>query len=162
MRFPLEVVRAMRRAWPNHKPMGIRISATDWVEGGFNPDEAVAYLTKVKAEGIDYVCVSSGGLVPDAQIPMGPGYQVALAEGIRRDTGLLTRAVGMIVDPHQAEDILATGKADMIALGRAFLDDPRWMWRAAQALGADHPYPPQYARAQPKLWPGAALLRQGA
>ncbi|HLN24409.1 MAG TPA: NADH:flavin oxidoreductase/NADH oxidase, partial [Patescibacteria group bacterium] len=107
LRFPLEVVRAMRRAWPNHKPMGIRISATDWVDGGFNPDEAVAYLAKVKAEGIDYVCVSSGGLVPDAKIPVGPGYQVALAERIRRDTGLLTRAVGMIVDPHQAEDILA-------------------------------------------------------
>lgn len=159
MRFPMEIVRAVRRAWPTGKPLGIRISATDWVEGGFTPDEAVIYLQACRAEGVDYVCVSSGGLVPDAKIPVGPGYQVALAAKIKAETGLITRAVGMIADPHQAEDILEKGQADMVALGRAFLDDPRWCWRAAEVLGADHPLPPQYLRAGPKLWPGSSLKK---
>ena len=159
MRFPLEVVRAVRRVWPLGKPLGIRISATDWVDGGFTPDEAVVYLNTCKAEGVDYVCVSSGGLVPDAKIPTGPGYQVHLAAKIKAETGLITRAVGMIADPHQAEAILAKGQADVIAIGRAFLDDPRWCWRAAEALGAEPPIPPQYLRAGPKLWPGAELKK---
>jgi NADPH2 dehydrogenase len=162
MRFPLEVVRAVRRAWPLNKPLGIRVSATDWVEGGFTIDEAVAYLAICKAEGVDYVCVSSGGLVPDAKIPTGPGYQLDLAERVRRETGLLTRAVGMIADPHQAEAVLASGQADMVALGRAFLDDPRWVWRAAEALRAEHHYPRQYLRATPKTWPKAALCAAAA
>jgi NADPH2 dehydrogenase len=157
MRFPLEVIRAIRHVWPTEKPLGIRISATDWTKGGFTADEAVAYVAKCQAEGIDYVCVSSGGLVPDAKVPVGPGYQVELAARIRRETGIITRAVGMIADPAQAERILAQGDADMVALGRAFLDDPRWVWRAAEALGAEHPYPPQYLRSRPNLWPGAAL-----
>jgi NADPH2 dehydrogenase len=157
MRFPLEVIRAVRRVWPSGKPLGIRLSVTDWVDGGFTPDEAVRFVTACKTEGVDYVCASSGGLVPDAEIPTGPGYQVHLAARIRRETGLITRAVGLIADPHQAETILAEGKADMVALGRAFLDDPRWVWRAADALGFPPPYPPQYERVHPRLWPGAKL-----
>lgn len=159
MRFPLEVVRATRAAWPAEKPLGIRISATDWLDGGFTLDEAVIYAKAFKDEGIDYVCVSSGGIAAEAPIPLGPGYQVGLAERIRRETGLAVRAVGLIVDPTQAEAVLADGKADMIALGRAFLDDPRWVWHAAEALGFEVPYPPRYLAATGKYWPGAALAR---
>jgi 2,4-dienoyl-CoA reductase-like NADH-dependent reductase (Old Yellow Enzyme family) len=155
MRFPLEVVERVRAALPEDYPLGVRISATDWAEGGFTLDEAAVYALAFAKLGADYVCVSSGGLVPQAKIPMGPGYQVPLAERIRAETGLVTRAVGLITDPHQAEAILAEGKADCVALGRAFLDDPRWCWRAARALGADIAYPPQYRRAKADLWPGA-------
>jgi 2,4-dienoyl-CoA reductase-like NADH-dependent reductase (Old Yellow Enzyme family) len=160
MRFPLEIVRAVRRVWPQERPLGVRVSATDWIEGGFNPDEAVRFVAAAKAEGVDYVCVSSGGLAPNGVPPkVAPGYQVHFAEKIRRETGLLTRAVGMIVDPLQAESILAENKADMVALARAFLDDPRWAWRAADALGVSSLAlcPPQYKRARPDAWPGAAI-----
>ncbi len=159
MRFPLAVIRSVRRALPNDKPLGIRISATDWVKGGFTPDEAIIYLNACKAEGVDYVCVSSGGLLADAKIPALPGYQVDLAARVRQETGMLTRAVGLITGPEQAEAVVASGQADMVALGRAFLDDPRWAWRAAVALGAPVPYPPQYERAQAKLWPGGKTPR---
>ncbi len=160
MRFPQDVLRAVRAAWPETKPLGLRISATDWVEGGFNPDEAVTYIKAVKELGYDFVCVSSGGLTPDAPIPgTQPGYQLAFAERIKRETGMMTRAVGMIAKPEQAEDVLEKGQADMIALGRAFLDDPHWVWRAAEALGTDFAYPFRYARSHPKLWPGAKLVR---
>jgi 2,4-dienoyl-CoA reductase-like NADH-dependent reductase (Old Yellow Enzyme family) len=160
MRLPIEIIRVVRSVWPQEKPLGVRISATDWVEGGFNPDEAVRFVAAAKAEGIDYVCVSSGGMVPHGVPPaITPGYQVHLAEKVRRETGVVTRAVGLIADPHQAESILAEGKADMVALARAFLDDPRWAWRAADALGEPSlAYcPPQYKRARPDLWPGAAM-----
>jgi len=149
MRLPLAVVEAARAAWPVDKPLGIRISATDWLEGGFTLDEAVVYAKEFAKRGIDYVCVSSGGVVPKAPVPIGPGYQLALAERIRAETGLITRAVGLIAEPHQAESALAEGKADVIALGRAFLDDPRWVWRAAEALGAEIKRPPQYAASLP-------------
>ncbi|CAA6605973.1 NADPH dehydrogenase [Rhodospirillaceae bacterium LM-1] len=162
MRFPLQVLQAVRAVWPQDKPLGFRISATDWKDGGFTPDEAVVYVKKVRELGYDFVCVSSGGMVPDAKIPGGePGYQVALAERIKRETGILVRAVGMIANPTQAEEILEKGQADMIALGRGFLDDPHWVWHAAEALGVDMPYPFRYARAHPKLWPGARLARGG-
>jgi 2,4-dienoyl-CoA reductase-like NADH-dependent reductase (Old Yellow Enzyme family) len=160
MRFPLEIVRAVRQAWPAHKPLGVRISATDWVEGGFDPDEAVRFVAAAKAEGVDYVCVSSGGMSPEGVPPaIAPGYQVHFAQRVRSETGLTTEAVGMIIDPHQAEAVIAEGKADFVALARAFLDDPRWVWRAADALGVSSlaPCPPQYRRARPPAWPGAAL-----
>lgn len=155
MRFPLEVIRAVRQVWSANKPLGIRISATDWIDGGFSPADAVVYVAACRAEGVDYVCVSSGGLSPDAKLPVTPGYQVDLAARIRRETGILTRAVGLIADPQQAEAVVAKGQADFVALGRAFLDDPRWVWHAAAALQVAAPYPPQYRRVQPKLWPGA-------
>jgi NADPH2 dehydrogenase len=159
-RFPLMVLKAVRDVWPQDKPLGIRISAVDWKEGGFTLDEAVAYVKQAKALGYDFVCVSSGGLVPDAKIPGNePGYQVAFAEHIKKETGMLTRAVGMIAKPSQAEEILKEGQADMIALARGFLDDPHWVWHAAEALGVEIPYPFRYARAHPKLWPGAKLVR---
>lgn len=156
MRFPLEVVAAVRAVWPEDKPLGIRINATDYKDGGFTPDEAVVYAEALKAAGIDYVCVSGGGTVPDASIPAAPGYQVGFAERIRREAGVASRAVGLITTPRQADDIIAAGQADMVAIGRGFLDDPRWTWRAAQDLGAAFAYPRQYARATPKTWPWGA------
>ncbi len=162
MRFPLEVVAAVRAAWPAEKPMGMRISASEWTEGGFDPDEAVRYVKAAKALGLDYVCVSSAGNVHDAKVAVGPGYQVQFAEKIRRETGIVTRSVGMIVEPHQAEAIVASGQADMVALARAFLDDPRWVWRAADTLGAEAYCPRQYLRARPNLWPGAKLRMKAA
>jgi 2,4-dienoyl-CoA reductase-like NADH-dependent reductase (Old Yellow Enzyme family) len=162
MRFPLEVIEAVRRVWPAEKPLGIRISATDWAEGGFTVDEAVTYAKAFRTAGIDYACVSSGGLVPYAKIPLGPGYQIPLAARIRAEAGVPTRAVGLIATPQQAEAALAEGKADLIAIGRGFLDNPRWVWHAAQALGADIAYPPQYMAAMGKYWPGAALARPQA
>ena len=160
MRFPLEVIRAVRAVWPSDKPMGMRISATDWAEGGWNIDEAVSYVKEAKAAGVDYCCVSSGGLTHTQKIAAGPGFQVPFAERIRRETGIVTRAVGMIVEPHQANEIVASGKADMVALARAFLDDPRWVWHAADTLGATAACPPQYQRARPATWPGAKMRSQ--
>lgn len=157
MRFPLRVIAAVREAWPAAKPLGARITGTDWLPGGLAPEDAVAYARALKALGCDFLCVSSGGIVPKAPIPVGPGYQVALAARVRREVGIATRAVGLIVEPHQAEAIIAEGQADMVALARAFLDEPRWGWRAAEALGATPSYPPQYERARPAAWPGANL-----
>jgi 2,4-dienoyl-CoA reductase-like NADH-dependent reductase (Old Yellow Enzyme family) len=159
MRFPLEVIEAMRAAWPEEKPLGVRISGTDWLEGGFAIEDAVAFAREAKARGVDYICVSSGGISPKAAVPVGPGFQVPLAQRIRREAGIVTRAVGLIVDPHQAERIVASGDADMVAMARAFLDNPRWVWHAAEALGAKVPYPPQYLRTRADLWPGAELAR---
>jgi 2,4-dienoyl-CoA reductase-like NADH-dependent reductase (Old Yellow Enzyme family) len=159
MRFPLEVASALRAAWPAEKPFGVRISASEWMEGGFSLDEAVIYCRALKALGCDYVCVSSGGNAAKARIPFAANYQVPFAARIRRETGIATRAVGLIADPHQAEAILAAGEADMVALARGFLDDPHWVWHAAAALGAEATYPPQYLRSKPATWPGAKIAR---
>lgn len=159
MRFPLEVIRAVREVWPADKPLGLRISATDWVEGGWDLEQSVLYAKEFKTAGIDLVCVSSGGLVNYAKIPGGPGYQLHLAARIRKETGLPVRAVGLITAPEQAEAALADGSADMIALGRGFLDNPRWVWHAAQVLGAEMAYPPQYSRAAAKVWSGSRIIR---
>jgi len=158
-KFPLEVAHAVREAWPKDRALGIRINATDWVEGGWTPDEAVAYARDLKRAGYDFICVSSGATVPTAKIPVAPGFQVGFAERIRKEVGIAVRAVGMIAAPEQAEEIVASGKADMVAMARAFLDDPRWVWHAAERFGVKVDYPLQYARSHPALWPGAALAR---
>jgi 2,4-dienoyl-CoA reductase-like NADH-dependent reductase (Old Yellow Enzyme family) len=158
MRFPLEVVRSVRAAVPKSVPLGARITGTDWVEGGLTGDDAVAMGKALKAAGLDYVDISSGNIVPNSRWSSEPGFNVPYAERVRRECdGLAVRAVGMIVNAKQAEEIIAEGKADMIAMARAFLDDPHWAWHAAQTLGADVARPPQYARTAPKLWPGAAM-----
>jgi 2,4-dienoyl-CoA reductase-like NADH-dependent reductase (Old Yellow Enzyme family) len=157
MRFPLEVVRAVRAAVPREVPLGARITGTDWLEGGLNADDAVAMGKALKAAGLGYLDISSGNITSESRAPNDPGYNVPLAERVRRETGIATRVVGMIAGAKQAEDIVADGKADMVAMARAFLDDPHWGWHAAQALGADVARPSQYARSAPKLWPGAAL-----
>jgi 2,4-dienoyl-CoA reductase-like NADH-dependent reductase (Old Yellow Enzyme family) len=146
----------VRDVWPRSKAYGAKISGTDFADGGWTPDEAVAYARELKAVGCDYVTVSGGGVVLDAKVPVGPGYQVPYAERVRRDSDITTGSVGLISDPHQAEEIVARGKADFVSLARAMLFDPRWPWHAAVALGADIKYPPQYERCHPKVCPGAA------
>jgi NADPH2 dehydrogenase len=153
------VARAVREVWPKERALGIRINATDWMEGGWTPEEAVTYARELKRIGLDFICVSSGATVPHAKIPAAPGFQVPFAEKVKKEAGISTRAVGMIADADQAEEILASGKADMVAMARALLDNPRWVWHAAEHFGVKIAYPPQYERVQPSLWPGSKLAR---
>ncbi len=148
MRFPLAIFDAVRAAVPE-MTVGIRISATDWVEGGWEIEQSVAFAQELKQRACDYIHVSSGGLSPAQKIVVGPSYQVELAERIRDKTGMPTIAVGMITEPEQAEAIIADGQADMVALARGMLYDPRWPWHAAATLGAQVSAPPQYLRCQP-------------
>jgi NADPH2 dehydrogenase len=148
MRFPLEVFDAVRAAFPADKPVGLRISATDWVEGGWDIDQTVIFAKALKARGVDWIDASSGGLSPAQKIPTGPGYQVHLAEAIKA-TGVTTFAVGLIDDAEQAETIIASGQADLVALARGMLFDPRWAWHAAAKLDGQVSAPPQYWRAIP-------------
>jgi len=149
LRFPLAVFDAMRAAVPD-MPLGIRISATDWVMGGWNVEQSVEFGKALAERGCAFIHVSSGGLSPEQKIPLGPGYQVALAEKIRRETGLPTIAVGLITEAQAAEAIIAGGQADMVALARGILYNPRWPWHAAAELGAQVDAPPQYWRCQPR------------
>lgn len=158
MRFPLEVVASVHQAWPDERPLGLRITGSDGVEGGLTDDDAVAFTRKLHEVGCDYVCISSGGIAPGAFLASEPGYNVPIAAKIKSETDMAVRVVGQITEAIQAEDIIATGQADMVALARALLDNPRWPWHAAQALGAHLDYPPPYARSHPDLWPGAKLL----
>jgi 2,4-dienoyl-CoA reductase-like NADH-dependent reductase (Old Yellow Enzyme family) len=160
MLFPLEVARAVRECWPKDKALGARISANDWIEGGLGPDDAVLYARELKRIGFDYVCVSSGAMVPHAPISVAPGYQVPFAEKVKKSTSIKVQAVGMIADPDQAQDIIASGRADMVVMARAFLDNPRWVWHAAERFGVELEYPPQYARSRHDLWPGTKLARK--
>jgi 2,4-dienoyl-CoA reductase-like NADH-dependent reductase (Old Yellow Enzyme family) len=162
MRLPLRVAAAMRAVWPADKPLGARINSTDWVEGGFTIDEAVIFARALKDVGCDFVCASSGGIAGKITVPSASGYLVANAARIRREAGIASRAVGMIVTPAQAEAVVAEGKADMVAMARAILDDPRWGWHAAQDFGAVAAYPVQYERVRPAGWPGAKLARPAA
>ena len=146
-RLTREVTAAVRRVWPENLPLFIRISATDWVEGGWDVEQSLDLARQLKPLGVDLVDVSSGGMVPKAQIPVGPGFQVPFAERIRREAGLPTGAVGLIREPAQAEEIVQRGQADLVLLARELLRDPHWPYRAARALGAPSPLPVQYARA---------------
>ena len=151
MKFPLEVFAAMRAVWPADKALGIRVSATDWVAGGWDLDQTIAFATELKAMGCDFIDVSSGGLSTDQKMEVGPGYQTRFAAEVKRATGLATMAVGLITDPHQAEHILMSGQADMVALARALLYDPRWPWHAAEALGEPASFPAQYQRSHSRF-----------
>ncbi len=146
MRFAVEIARAVKQAAPRLM-LGARLSVKDWVEGGFDVADAIEVAKALKAEGVAYICCSSGGNSPHQKLPGGPGYQVDLAEAVKRGAGIPTRAVGLITEPAQANAIVADGRADMVALGRAFLADPRWGWRAAAALGEKIQPAPQLARA---------------
>lgn len=150
MRFPLEIYDILRANFNPAKPVGIRVSATDWVDGGWDIEQTVAFAKELKKRGCDFIDVSSGGLSPLQKIPLGPGYQVPFAERIKRDTGMPTITVGLITEAEQAEEIIASGKADMVALARGMLYNPRWPWHAAAKLGAQVEAPPQYWRAQPR------------
>jgi 2,4-dienoyl-CoA reductase-like NADH-dependent reductase (Old Yellow Enzyme family) len=149
IRLLIEVVRAVRGTWPESAPLFVRISATDWEEGGWTLDDSVALAKHLKASGVDLVDCSSGGNVPPAQIPVGPGYQTPFAERIRREAKILTGAVGMITGPAQADHIIRTGQADVAIIAREFLRDPYWPLRAARDLGYPVPWPVQYVRAAP-------------
>lgn len=157
MRFVLELFEAVRSVWPEHKPLGIRLSATDWAQGGWTLEDTIVLAARLKGLGCDYVTASSGGTVPEQEIPVGPGYQVPFAERIRDEAGMPTIAVGLITDPRQAEEIIASGKADMVALGRGMLYNPRWPWHAAIELGEEPTFPPQYARSHPAMRTGDFL-----
>ncbi len=147
-RFPLRVARAVREMWPPELPLFVRISCTDWVEGGWDLNQAVQFCRWLKEVGADLIDCSSGGLVPYAKIPAAPGYQTPFAAEIRHKVGIATGAVGLITHPVQAEQIVATGQADAVFLAREMLRNPYWPRHAAGILNAEIPWPPQYLRAK--------------
>ena len=161
MRFAIEMYEAVRAVWPEHKPIGMRVSATDWVDGGWTPEETVVLAKELKKRGMDYMDVSSGGLSPAQKIPLAPGYQVPFAEKVKKESGITTMTVGLIAGYQQAEDIVASGKADLICLARAAIWDPRWAWHAAEELGAETPYAPKTMAGHPEA-AAAALPEAGA
>jgi 2,4-dienoyl-CoA reductase-like NADH-dependent reductase (Old Yellow Enzyme family) len=149
-RLLLEITDAVRNAWPEHLPLFIRISATDWADGGWTPEESVELGRMLRGHGVDLVDVSSGGLVPHAKIPAGPGFQVPFAERIRKEGGIPTAAVGLITEPQQANEIIANGEADIVLLAREMLRHPYWPLHAAETLGSTVTWPVQYLRAAPR------------
>jgi NADPH2 dehydrogenase len=149
MRYPLEVFDAVRAAVPADKPVGVKVSATDWVEGGWDLAQTIEFAKELKQRGVDWIDASSAGVSPLQKIPLSPGYQVPFAKAIREATSVTTMAVGLITEAKQAEEIVASGKADMVALARGMLYDPRWGWHAAAELGGEVEAPPQYWRSQP-------------
>jgi 2,4-dienoyl-CoA reductase-like NADH-dependent reductase (Old Yellow Enzyme family) len=150
IRYPLEVFQAVRAAVPAEMAVGMRISATDWVEGGWDIEQSVVFARALEKIGCDFIHVSSGGLSPQQKIPLGPNYQIGFAARIKQETGMPTIGVGLVTEPAQAEEILETGQADMVALARGMLFDPRWPWHAAAQLGDHVTAPPQYLRSQPR------------
>jgi 2,4-dienoyl-CoA reductase-like NADH-dependent reductase (Old Yellow Enzyme family) len=146
IRFTVETVQAVRKVWPERLPLTIRISGTDWVEGGWDVPQSVELAKVLKKEGVDLMDCSSASNVPHVKIPVGPGYQVPIAEAVRKETGLLTAAVGLITEPKQADEIIRSGKADIVLIGRESLRNPNWPIRAAQELEQPLPVPPQYTR----------------
>jgi 2,4-dienoyl-CoA reductase-like NADH-dependent reductase (Old Yellow Enzyme family) len=150
MRFPLEIFDIVRAVFPADKPVGVRVSASDWVDGGWTLDDTLAFAAELKKRGCDWIDASSGGVSPLQKIPLEPGYQVPFARAIKHATGLPTIAVGLITDATHAEQIISEGDADLVAMARAMLYDPRWPWHAAAQLGASVEAPPQYWRSQPR------------
>lgn len=150
IRIVCDVVTAVRKVWPEQYPLLLRISASDWSEGGWTIEDSIALARTVKPLGVDLVDCSSGGNVATAKIPVGPGYQVAFAERVRREAGLPTGAVGMITSPAQADQIIRSGQSDVVILARQFLRDPYWPLIAAHELGQNIDWPPQYERAKPR------------
>ena len=148
MRLLLEIIDGIQSVWPQNLPLFVRISATDWAEGGWNEDESVQLAQILKNKGVDLIDCSSGGLVSHQKIPVGPGYQVRFAERIKKETGILTGAVGLITETQQAEDILIKGQADLIIIARTSLRDPYFPLHAAKILGEGITWPKQYERAR--------------
>lgn len=148
IRFLLETVEAVQEVWPEEYPLFVRISATDWTEGGWTPEESVKLSAVLKDKGVDLIDCSTGGNVPHAKIPVGPGYQVPFAEQIRKEAGIMTGAVGMITEAKQADEIIQSGQADLVIIAREFLRDPHFPLRAAHELGQEVAWPVQYERAK--------------
>jgi 2,4-dienoyl-CoA reductase-like NADH-dependent reductase (Old Yellow Enzyme family) len=159
-RIVREIASAVRSAWPERAPLFVRISSTDWVDGGWDIQQSIELARQLKPLGVDLIDCSSGGNVAQAEIPVGPGYQTRFAEQIRREAGILTGAVGMITSPQQAEHIVATGQADAVIIAREFLRDPYWPLRAARELGQPIPWPVQYLRAAPGGSPARVLIAE--
>ncbi len=151
MRFPLEVFDAVRAAWPDELPLGVRISSIDWVDGGWSIEDSIAFAKVLKDRDCDFIDCSSGGNSPLQDIDAGPGYQTGFAADIRREAGIKTMAVGQITQARQAEAIVRSGQADMVALARGMLYDPHWVWHAAEELRAQANFPPQYMRSHPTM-----------
>jgi 2,4-dienoyl-CoA reductase-like NADH-dependent reductase (Old Yellow Enzyme family) len=149
-RFPLKVAEAVRKVWPEPWPLFVRISCTDWVEGGWDLAQSIDFCRRLKELGVDFIDCSSGGMVKDAVVPAGPGFQTPFAAAIRREVGIPTGAVGLITDPVQAEQIVATGEADAVLMAREMLRSPYWPLHTAKTLGVDIPWPNQYRLAKPK------------
>ncbi|QSA96519.1 NADH:flavin oxidoreductase/NADH oxidase [Methylococcus sp. EFPC2] len=162
LRFPLEIFQAVRDAVAENIPVGIRISATDWVEGGWDLEQSVEFARRLSLLGCAFVHVSSGGLSPLQQIPAAPNFQVPFATRIKQEAGLPTLAVGLITEPEQAEAIVASGQADLVAVARGVLYDPRWPWHAAAELGAHVDVPPQYWRSAPAARPDLFFAHRSA
>ncbi|MGA7327106.1 MAG: NADH:flavin oxidoreductase/NADH oxidase [Rhodomicrobium sp.] len=160
IRFPLEVFMAVREVWPQDKPIGMRVSATDWVDGGWTVEETVVLARKLKEAGCDYLDVSSGGLDMRQKIPLAEGYQIPLGQKVRAETGIKTMSVGLIANARHAEDVIASGKADFVVLGRGMMYDPRWAWHAAEELGAETAYAPKMMACHPKQRPQLFPNRQ--
>ncbi|WP_114813920.1 NADH:flavin oxidoreductase/NADH oxidase [Paraburkholderia kururiensis] len=150
MRFPLEIFDIVRAQFPADRPVGVRVSATDWVEGGWTLEDTIAFAHELKRRGADWIDVSSGGVSPLQKIPLEPGYQVPFAREVKKVTGMTTIAVGLITDAQHADRLVEEGDADLVAMARAMLYDPRWPWHAAAQLGATVQAPPQYWRSQPR------------
>lgn len=148
-RLPLRIAEEVRKAWPDNLPLFVRVSATDWVDGGWDLQQTIEFARMLKDIGIDLIDCSTGGLVPDAKIPAGPGFQVPFAAAVRKEAKIPTAAVGYITEPFQAEQIINTGVADAVLLGREILRNPYWPLEAARKLGADVTWPPQYLRGKP-------------
>jgi 2,4-dienoyl-CoA reductase-like NADH-dependent reductase (Old Yellow Enzyme family) len=159
IRFTVEAARAIRRAWPDRMPLSARLSCTDWTDEGWTPDDTVALARRLAGEGVDLVDCSSGGNDPRPRIPLGPGYQVPFAERVRRDAGIPTAAVGLITEPTHADEIIRTGRADMVMLARAELRDPYWPIHAAAALRRPVHVPAQYLRAFPQAETAPSLTQ---
>ncbi|HVX42093.1 MAG TPA: NADH:flavin oxidoreductase/NADH oxidase [Gemmatimonadaceae bacterium] len=150
IRLVREVVAAVRGAWPERLPLAVRVSATDWHDGGWTPEETVELSRILHGDGVDLIDCSTGGLVPKARIPVGAGYQVRFAEQVRRGAGIASAAVGLITEPAQADTIVRSGQADMVFLARELLREPHWPLRAATVLRQNIAWPPQYERAKPR------------
>ncbi len=153
MRFPLQVFAAMRAVWPSDRPMGARISAADWVDGGWDIDETVVLARELKKLGCDYVDCSSGGLDPGQKVPFAPGYNASFAERVRKEADIATMVVGLIASPRLCEDIIGSGKSDFVCLARGAMWNPRFAWHAAEELGAETAYAPKYRACHPSLRP---------
>ena len=155
MRFPLEAFEALRAAWPDDKPLGVRMNGVDWDDRGLTIEDAVAFAQELKALGCDFFDISGGGNSPVARPNLAPGYQAGHAAAVQEATGVPTMAVGMIRDPQLAESLIASGKVAMVALARGMLYEPKWPWRAAYELGAEIASPDQHGRGFPTKWPQA-------
>lgn len=153
MGFPLALIQAVRQAWPKDKPLSVRVSSSDWDPEGWGMEDSVEFVRRLGALGVDYVCMSSGAIKVDTKVQVAPGYQTGFAAQVKKETDVPVSAVGLIATAYEADRVIAEGDADLVTVGRAFLDNPHWAWKAAGRLGAQVARPRQYIRTSPGQWP---------